>query len=116
VWHARDSDARRSSADPAYRDPAYRDDDFCRLQPYVGAGVGIFFARASNGTSSSDNGVPGLNALAGVRYFFTEHVALFGEYKYNRATFEFENIGGSGAGLKGDYSVSHIVGGLSFHF
>jgi opacity protein-like surface antigen len=112
----RDADSRRTSADPAYRDPAYRDDDFCRLQPYIGAGVGVFFARASNGTSSSDNGVPGLNALAGVRYFFTEHVALFGEYKYNRATFEFENIGGSGAGLKGDYSVSHIVGGLSFHF
>ena len=98
-------------------DPAYRDEYFCRLQPYIGAGLGVFFARAeSGGNSVSDNAVPGLNALAGVRYFFTEHVALFGEYKYNRATFAFDNIGGSGAGLKGDYSVSHIVGGLSFHF
>ncbi len=88
---------------------------FCHLQPYVGAGPGVFFANASNGTSSSDNGVVGLNALAGVRYFFTEQMALFGEYKYNSATFEFDNVSGAG-GLKGDYSASHLVGGLSFHF
>ena len=91
--------------------------DFCRLQPYVGVGLGVFFARASDATgSSSDNGVPGLNALAGIRYFFTERVALFGEYKYNRATFDFDNIAGAAAGIKGDYSASHIVGGLSLHF
>ena len=91
--------------------------DFCRLQPYIGAGLGVFFARASSGGSSvSDNGVPGLNALAGVRYYFTRSVALFGEYKYNRATLDFDNLGGTGAGLSGTYSVSHVVGGLSFHF
>jgi opacity protein-like surface antigen len=88
----------------------------CHFQPYVGVGPGVFFARASNnGTSSSDNGVVGFNAVAGVRYFFTEHVALFGEYKYNRATFEFDAVAGGG-GLTGDYSASHVVGGLSFHF
>jgi hypothetical protein len=97
------------------RDNRYH--DFCRLQPYVGVGLGVFFARASDATgSASDNGVPGLNALAGVRYYFTERVALFGEYKYNRATFDFDNIGGTAAGIKGDYSASHIVGGLSLHF
>lgn len=97
------------------RDNRYH--DFCRLQPYVGVGLGVFFARASDATgSASDNGVPGLNALAGVRYYFTERVALFGEYKYNRATFDFDNFGGTGAGFKGDYSASHIVGGLSLHF
>jgi hypothetical protein len=97
------------------RDNRYH--DFCRLQPYVGIGLGIFFARASDSTgSASDNGVPGLNALAGVRYYFTERVALFAEYKYNRATFDFDNIASTGAGVKGDYSASHIVGGLSLHF
>ena len=105
--------SRRASTDPASRDLDYRDRGLCRLQPYIGVGVGVFFAETSNG--SSDNAVPGLNALASVRYFFTEHVALFGEYKYNRATFEFDNVAGGG-GLKGDYSVSHLVGGLSFHF
>jgi opacity protein-like surface antigen len=96
----------------------YRADTFCPLQPYVGVGLGVFFAHASGGLGSrsdSDNAVPGLNALAGVRYFLTEHVAVFGEYKYNRASFNFDELG-PGATLKGDYSVSHVVGGLSFHF
>jgi opacity protein-like surface antigen len=96
----------------------YRAETFCPLQPYVGVGLGVFFARANGGLGSrsdSDNAVPGLNALAGIRYFLTEHVAVFGEYKYNRASFNFDDLG-PGTTLKGDYSVSHIVGGLSFHF
>ena len=98
-------------------DAAYRYHEFCRLQPYVGVGLGVFFARASDETgSASDNGVPGLNALVGLRFYVTERIALFGEYKYNRATFDFDNIGGTNIGLKGDYSASHIVGGLSLHF
>jgi opacity protein-like surface antigen len=99
---ARDTDTRR---------------DFCRLQPYAGAGLGLFFARASSaGSSVSDNAAPGLNALAGVRYYITRGVAVFGEYKYNRVNLDFDNLGGTGAGLSGTYSVSHVVGGLSFHF
>jgi hypothetical protein len=107
---------RRDDHDRTGR-PAGDRHDFCRLQPYAGIGLGVFFARASDSTgSASDNGVPGLNALAGVRYYFTERVALFGEYKYNRATFNFDDIAGTGAGVKGDYAASHIVGGLSLHF
>ena len=34
----------------------------------------------------------------GVRYYFTEHIAIFSEDKYNA------------------YSVNHIVGGLSFYY
>ena len=98
-------------------DRDHRAHDFCRLQPYAGVGLGVFFARASDATgSASDNAVPGLNVLAGVRYFMTERVALFGEYKYNRATFDFDTVGATAAGIKGDYSASHIVGGLSLHF
>lgn len=108
-------DDDRGRAPRRVRDTDYRD-DFCRLQPYIGAGLGVFFARASSGgTSASDNEVPGFNGLAGVRYYLTRGVALFGEYKYNRANFDFDNIGGTGAGLSGTYSVSHVVGGLSFH-
>ena len=81
-----------------------------RLQPYVGAGLGIFFAKESFGrVSISKNWVPGLNVLAGVRGFVTPAIALFAEYKYNRATF---NLGF----LKGDYSTNMAVGGLSVHF
>ena len=86
------------------------------MQPYAGVGLGVFFANLKgNGIDASDNAVPGLNVLGGVRYYFTERVAMFAEYKYNRATFEFEqNVLGGGA--KGDYSVNHVVGGLSLHF
>lgn len=101
----------------------HREETFCPLQPYVGAGLGIFFAHTNGiggGNSASDNAVPGFNGLAGVRYFISEHIAVFGEYKYNRATFNFDNVGATGpgaaGGLNGDYSVHNIVGGLSFHF
>jgi outer membrane protein W len=95
-----------------------REDTFCPLQPYVGAGIGVFFAHTNGiggGNSASDNAVPGFNGLAGVRYFMTEHIAIFGEYKYNRATFNFDTVNAAG-GLSGDYSVHNAVGGLSFHF
>ncbi len=90
--------------------------EFCRLQPYGGVGLGVFFANLSNGggNSVSDNAVPGLNVLGGLRYFFTERVALFGEYKYNWAAFDFTN--GPIGGFQADYRISQIVGGLSFHF
>lgn len=111
-----DSDDGRRHDSPRTSDRDARR-DFCRLQPYVGAGLGLFFARASSaGSSVSDNAAPGLNALAGVRYYITRGVAVFGEYKYNRVNLDFDNLGGTGAGLSGTYSVSHVVGGLSFHF
>ena len=92
--------------------------DFCRLQPYGGVGLGVFFAELSNnGSSASDNAVPGFNALAGLRYFVSERIALFGEYKYNFAAFDFTgNVLGGAAGIKADYHINHFVGGLSLHF
>jgi opacity protein-like surface antigen len=89
--------------------------EFCRLQPYAGVGLGVFFANLSNnGNSVSDNAVPGLNVLGGIRYYFTERIALFGEYKYNWAALNLTD--GAVGGFKGDYQVNHVVGGLSFHF
>ncbi len=84
-----------------------------RLQPYIGAGPGIFWGRMSGeelGTGSDTS--LGLNAQAGIRIFLTEHLALFGEYKYNRVTFDF----GGTADLHVLYQVHHVVGGVSLHF
>lgn len=95
----------------------YREDTFRALQPYVGAGLGVFFAHTNGvgGTGSAyDNTVPVSTAWPAFGIFVIEHVAGFGKYKYNRATFNFDNVSASG-GLR-DYLVSHIVGGLSFHF
>ena len=60
------------------------------LQPYAGVGPGIFWGRLSGidlGTGSDTS--LGLNALAGIRFFLTKNMALFGEYKYNRTSFDF---------------------------
>jgi opacity protein-like surface antigen len=83
-----------------------------RFQPYLGLGLGVFFVRANDASgSSSDNGVPGLNALVGARLFVTDRLAVFVEGKYNRATFQLDT-----AELKGDYSAVHGVVGLALHF
>jgi len=83
-----------------------------QFQPYAGVGLGLFFAEATFQGQSDKDVAPGLNALAGLRYFATDHLAVFAEYKYNRAAFELPDA----IGLKADYSASHFLGGVSFHF
>jgi opacity protein-like surface antigen len=83
-----------------------------QFQPYAGVGLGLFFAEAKFQGQSDKDVAPGLNALAGLRYFATDRIALFAEYKYNRAAFDFPDA----IGLKADYSANHFLGGLSFHF
>jgi opacity protein-like surface antigen len=90
-----------------------------KFQPYAGIGLGVFFADLRTQGAKDDNAVPGLNALAGVRYFLTKEVALFGEYKHTQASFNFGQAVSSGAGstaLKGDYSANMFVVGVSAHF
>lgn len=89
----------------------------CPLQLYAGAGPGIFFAETSNQFGrSTDNGRVGLNALAGAKYFLTRNLAVYAEYKFNYAQFDFSQAQGAGAGFTGEYKASHVVGGLAMHF
>ena len=89
----------------------------CPLQLYAGAGPGIFFAETSNQFGrSTDNGRVGLNALAGAKYFLTRNLAVYAEYKFNYAQFDFSQAQGTTAGFTGDYKASHVVGGLAMHF
>ena len=84
-----------------------------RFQPYIGGGPGLFWGRMSGvdlGTGSDTS--LGLNALAGARFFVTKRFALFGEYKYNRATFDF----GGTAQLHVLYQAQHFVAGFSLLF
>ena len=69
-----------------------------KFQPYIGVGVGIFIVNAHDAEGSSSDTAPGLNALAGIRYFLTDHLAVFGEHKYNRADLGFDT-GVNGIGL-----------------
>jgi opacity protein-like surface antigen len=92
-----------------------------RFQPYIGAGIGMFWARASDSGGSSSDVTAGFNGLGGLRVFLTKSVALFGEYKYNRASFQFNRLGsvivpGLSTAVNGNYEAQIIVGGLSLHF
>ena len=82
------------------------------VQPYAGAGLGIFWGRLADpgGTSSADTS-PGLNALAGIRVKLGQHLVMFSEYKYNRASFDFSN-----ADFHVLYQAHYVVGGLGWSF
>jgi hypothetical protein len=95
-----------------------------RLQPYIGIGPGIFFARLHDPSLASDNSQSsvgiGINALVGLRYYFTRHVSLFGEGKFNYTRFSFDQTpppsNPSLIGFDADYKMFHASFGLSVHF
>jgi opacity protein-like surface antigen len=74
------------------------------LEPYGGIGPALFFSTSDKTFTSI-----GINLIAGARYFVTPRMALFGEFKYNRATIHTES-------LQGDYSAQLFVFGISIHF
>ena len=61
---------------------------------------------------------PGFHLVGGSRFFVTKEVALFGEYKYDRAAFNFPSlqVGGGFPGITGDYIAHTLVVGVSYHF
>ena len=83
-----------------------------RIQPYAGIGVGlnIFSIDAITGVSGNPF-APTLNLLAGVRGFVTDRIAAFFEYKHNRGSVEFPDVG-----FEADYRVNMFLGGVSYHW
>jgi opacity protein-like surface antigen len=91
------------------------------LEPYAGIGLGVFFARihdARSGESSSDNLKPGLNTQVGLRWRITKNLSLFGEWKYNHASLDFNYSTPTGAagGTQGTYRTHIAAGGIGWHF
>lgn len=91
-----------------------------RFQPYGGVGVGLFFASLKrNGQSVSDT-TPGLEVLAGTRYFLSDHVALMAEYKFNHTRFTFDSNTILGLGFptewEANYSAHLLTVGIGYHF
>jgi opacity protein-like surface antigen len=82
-----------------------------QFQPYAGIGLGIFFIEDADTA-------PGLNVLAGGRFFLTKNFALFGEYKYTHASSETSlTVAGVGTGsFEFDFSAHRLAFGLGFHF
>ena len=78
------------------------------IQPYAGAGLGFFWFTPPTSTAGSAIR-PGVNVLAGMRVLVTQQMALFGEYKYNHASFP-------GGDFKANYNAHSIVFGVGYHF
>lgn len=74
------------------------------LEPYGGIGPALFFSTTGQTYTNI-----GINLIAGARYFVTQKLAFFGEFKYNRSTIHFP-------GIEGDYSAQLFVFGISLHF
>lgn len=72
----------------------------------LGVGIAAFLFTTPTSTANSEVH-PGLNALAGLRGFMTEHVALFGEYKFNYAN-------GTIGSLKSDYRANMVMFGEGY--
>lgn len=91
-----------------------------RLQPYIGVGPGIFFARVHTtvtGFEGTQNSTSiGLNAKAGIEFYITRHLTAFAEWKYNRASFSFDANNNGAFGFDVDYQVHFGAAGLSYHF
>ena len=94
-----------------------------KLEPYAGVGLGIFIANLKDGATGlySSSANVGLNTQLGLRYLIAENVALFGEWKYNRASLNFPGFSAipaqsTGGGYRGDYSANILAFGVGYHF
>ena len=79
-----------------------------QLNPYGGIGPALFITSGGGGGGKTHVNL-GVNLLAGARYFVSDHWAVFGEFKYDRATIAF-------GGIDGQYSAQIFVVGLTYHF
>lgn len=87
-------------------------------QPYIGIGGGVAIGRVGNSptTTSDTDTASSLQLLAGLRAFVTPRVAVFTEYKYTDATFQFNGAFGSVGGFQADYAAQHLMFGMLYHF
>jgi hypothetical protein len=84
-----------------------------RFEPYLGAGPAVIYSEISNAGESFSTVGPGLNVVAGTRFFVFEWLAIFTEYKFNYAKFDYDD---NSISLKGTYRANHVHGGISIHF
>ena len=79
------------------------------FQPYGGMGYGLFIANSSAGEHSDTHVSPGFQLVAGARVLLTPKWALFGEFKFNRATIRFGDF-------RGNYESQIFAAGVMLQF
>jgi opacity protein-like surface antigen len=83
-----------------------------KLEPYVGLGLGLNVGNVSGGGFRPEASfAPSFNIIAGSRYYVTNNIAPFIEYKYNFAQFHFTR-----SDITGDYRAHMVMFGIAFHF
>jgi len=92
-----------------------------RLQPYVTVGPAIFVSnQKSPGFTDGETASVGFKGGAGLKFLFTKHFGLFGEYRYTyfKPTQDFETTGPapSTGEMTQRIGTHHFVGGLAIHF
>ena len=65
------------------------------FQTYGGMGYALFLANGSRGGHSDTHLTPGFQLLAGARILMTPAWAVFGEFKFSRATIRFSDLRGN---------------------
>lgn len=101
-----------------------KDEDFPRgrLEPYLGAGPGIFISNVDgsigNQNNISDTSVDlGVDIRAGAAYRITETISAFAEYRFTHVRPEFSlESGGLTTTSKASFNTHHFVGGIGFRF
>ena len=79
------------------------------FQPYGGLGAGLFLATSSKDGVSGSHLSPGFQLVAGARILLTQKWAIFGEFKFNRATLRFSDI-------RGNYNSQMFAAGVMMQF
>ena len=92
-----------------------------RLQPYVTVGPAIFVSdQKSPGFTDGQSASVGFKGGAGLKFLFTKHFGLFGEYRYTyfKSTQDFETTGfaPTTGELTQRIGTHHFVGGVAIHF
>lgn len=93
-----------------------------RLQPYVGVGPALYFARLKGSEAPDGQSATaiGLNAELGARYYITRSWALVGEMQYHRARLGYtsndDNDAADPFGFRATYSALTVNLGISYSF
>jgi outer membrane protein W len=94
------------------------------FEPYAGVGPGVFFLHqeqltfpGSPSNYSQSNTGYGLNTQVGLRYRLTNHVSMFGEWKYNYGRIDLAGQADvNHFGINAISQLHHFVFGLGYHF
>lgn len=91
------------------------------VEPYCGVGLALSFLHLHDDATditTSSNWNMSFIGKAGLRWRVTQHVAVFGEWKYNQFDFSFDRflLGPAASGGNGRYGSHIAVGGLGWHF